>query len=65
MIVFDKMFLKLKKKRLTTFDLNRSGISQLEIERMKCNGPVSLATLDKLCEILDCQPADLMEHVNA
>jgi putative transcriptional regulator len=37
-----------------------ANVSLLKNGKIKA---LKLSTLDKLCEVLDCQPADLLEYV--
>ena len=32
------------------------------IIRIRAGLPITTATVDKICELLDCQPNDIMEH---
>ncbi len=43
----------------------RVGITMANLSILKNNKAraVRLSTLDALCRVLECQPADLMEHV--
>ena len=40
-------------------DITMANVSILKNGKAKA---IRLETLDKLCEILDCQPGDLLEH---
>ena len=45
----------------------RTGIRPPTVSAI-CNGAVKhlpVEALDKICEVLDCQPSDLMEYVKA
>lgn len=55
--------------------LNRRGINKDKLRQLIGCGPntiakiakneyVSLATIDKMCEVLECQPGDLMEYTD-
>ena len=42
-------------EKITTYDLiKKHGISSNTLSRMRHNKPISTATLDKLCKILNC-----------
>ena len=43
-------------------DLNITKMSLLKSGRVKI---VRLSTLDDICDVLDCQPGDILERVNA
>lgn len=55
--------------------LNRKGMSKKDFQsKIKCgsntmqamrdNEYVNLKTIDKICELFDCQPADIIEYEN-
>lgn len=55
----------LAKRKMKVSDLaDKVGITLANISILK-NGKakaVRLETLDKICEVLDCQPGDILEH---
>lgn len=62
MIVYDKLWATMKKKGITQYSLIKDyHISAGQLSRLRKNDNVSTHTIDVLCEILDCQPGDLME----
>ena len=38
-------------------------ISSSTLARLNTNQYVSLEVIDKICEVLDCQPGDLIEYI--
>ena len=55
MIVYDKLWLTLKKKGLSQNKLYKNyGISRAQVYRLKHNQVVYTSTLDMLCKILEC-----------
>ena len=56
----------LAKRKMSVGELaERVGFTMANVSLLK-NGKIKalkLSTLDKLCEVLDCQPADLLEYV--
>lgn len=53
--------------------LNRKGISKMELKKaigcgsntlaaLSKNEYVNMKTIDKICDFLDCQPGDILEH---
>ncbi len=49
-------------KGITTYALiNKSGISSRTINNLKHNKGITVYTLERLCEILDCTPNDVIE----
>lgn len=64
MIVFDKLWIELKKKGISQYKLIKEyGISTGQLDRLRKNGNVNTHTLDTLCEILDCELSDIAEHI--
>ncbi|MBD9162375.1 MAG: XRE family transcriptional regulator [Blautia wexlerae] len=62
MIVYDKLWATMKEKGITQYSLIKDyHISAGQLSRLRKNDNVSTHTIDVLCEILDCQPGDLME----
>jgi putative transcriptional regulator len=58
----------LVERRLTLTELaERVGISLVNLSILKNNKAraIRFTTLDALCRALECQPADLLEHVDA
>ncbi|WP_066715907.1 helix-turn-helix domain-containing protein [Clostridium sp. Marseille-P299] len=57
----------LAKRKMSVTELSeRVGITMANISILK-NGKakaVRLETLDKICEILECQPGDILEYVS-
>ena len=63
-IKFDKLFMVMKKKGLSTYRIRKEKImGQATLQNLRNNEPVSTETIAILCEILDCQPGDIMEYV--
>ncbi|MFD2673638.1 helix-turn-helix domain-containing protein [Marinicrinis sediminis] len=58
---FQKMLIdrEIKKTEL----MKRARISSATMAKLNKNEYVSLEVIDKLCEVLDCQPGDMMEYV--
>ena len=55
MIVYDRLWIYLKKSGVTQYRLISDGISHSTLTRLKRNQPVTTETLDKLCNILNCK----------
>lgn len=65
MAIIINLDVMLAKRKMSVTELsNRVGITMANISILK-NGrakAVRLETLDKICEILDCQPGDILEY---
>lgn len=64
MITYEPFWWKVgRDEKVTTYDLiKKHGISSNTLNRIKHNKPISTATLDKLCKILDCDVIDLISY---
>ncbi|WP_281521935.1 helix-turn-helix domain-containing protein [Dubosiella newyorkensis] len=52
-------------KKISLQDLaDRVGITQANLSKIKNNkvNAIRFSTLNKICEVLDCQPGDLLEY---
>ncbi len=63
MIVFDKLWVTMNKKGVSTYKLREScGIDSKTIRRLKANENIETKTIDKLCTALNCEIDDIMEY---
>ena len=51
----------MKKKEITQYHLLKSGIDNKTLDSLKKNKNVNLLTIEKLCNIIDCTPNDIVE----
>ena len=65
MIRYDKLFELFKKNGYTTYRIRKEKIiGQATLQRLKDGtGGLDHKTIDKLCDLFDCQPNDIMEFV--
>lgn len=64
MIVYTKLWETMKRKGITQYMLiNKYHVSAGQLSRLRSNQNISSHTIDMLCEILECQPGDIMEYV--
>lgn len=64
MIVYDKLWQTMKNKGISQYALiNQYHVSAGQLSRLRKNDNISSHTINTLCEILDCQPDDIMEYV--
>ena len=62
MVNYDPLWETMKKKDITTYQLiTKHGISSRTIHNLKHNQGITMFTLEKLCDILDCTPNDIIE----
>jgi len=54
----------MKKKGVTTYRLREDClIDSRTIKRLKENGSVETKTLDKICDVLDCNIEEIITHI--
>lgn len=64
MIVYDKLWVTMKNKGVSTYVLReRCGIDSKTVRRLKANENIETKTLDKLCTALDCRIEDIAEFI--
>lgn len=61
---YKKLFELMEQKGLKKVDLRKMGISPTIVDRLVKNSDVNTSTILRLCEILDCQPGDIMERID-
>ena len=63
MIVFDKLWLTMDARGVSTYQLReRGGIDSKTIRRLRANENIETKTLDKLCAALSCKLEDIAEY---
>ena len=64
MVVFDKLWVVMKQRGLSTYWLReQAGIDNKTVRRLRANMNMETKTLDRLCAALDCKLEDLLEYV--
>ena len=64
MISYEPLWRTMQEKGITTYALiNKHGISSRTIHNLKHNKGITVFTIERLCEILDCTPNDIIEFV--
>lgn len=48
---------------ISYYYLSNQGIDAQTLQRIRHDRPITTTTLGKLCEILGCQPGELLEYV--
>lgn len=66
MAIIINLDVMLAKRKMSVTELSeRVGITMANISILKNQKAkaIRLETLDKICEVLECQPGDILEHV--
>lgn len=63
MIVYDRLWVKMKAKGISQYKLIKEfGFSSGQLDRLRKNENISTFTLNRLCEILDCTLDEITEY---
>jgi len=63
-VSYQKLFVLMQKKGIKKIDLRtKHKINPKTVDSLVNNRRVTVDTIMQLCELLDCQPGDLMEYV--
>ena len=64
MIVFDKLWETMERKGISKYRLREQyGFEQRTLRKLRNNDNVETKTLDKLCNILECEIGDIVTHI--
>ncbi len=64
MIIFDKLWIIMKEKGVSTYQLRENcGLDSKTIRRLKSNENIETKTLNKLCAALNCRIEDIAEYI--
>ena len=64
MITYDKLWITMEKKGVSTYWLReKCGIDRKTIRRLRANDNIETKTLSKLCCALDCKLEDIAQFV--
>jgi len=63
-VSYEKLFVRMSEQGIKKIDLrNKYGLNSKTVNSLAHNRSVTVDTIMQLCEILDCQPGDIMEYV--
>lgn len=63
MVVFEPLWKTMQAKNVSIYSLiNKYNVSRGTLDNLKHNRNVTLATVERLCEILDCRIEDVVEY---
>lgn len=60
-ISYDPLWETMRKKGITQYFLLKSGIDNKTLNNLKKNKNITLLTVEKLCNIIECSPNDIVE----
>ena len=63
MITYDPLWKTLKEKNISQYKLlNDYNVSRGMLDNLKHNRSITMTTLNQLCEMFDCEIADVIEY---
>ena len=63
-VSYEKLFKMMEQRGIKKVDLRKNGFSPTIVDRLVKNSDVNVSTIIKLCEVLQCQPGDIMAYVD-
>jgi len=60
MIRYDPLWETMKQKGVTQYALIQAGVDRRTLDWLKKNKNITMLTLEKLCDILDCTSNDIV-----
>ena len=60
MVDYGPLWDTMKTKGITQYALIQAGVDRLTLDWLKKNKNITMLTLEKLCNILDCSPNDIV-----
>lgn len=61
MIDYSPLWKTMKQKNISQYKLLKLGIDNKTLDGLKHNRNITILMLEKLCDILDCKPNDIVE----
>lgn len=62
-ISFEPMRKFMKKNKISYYYLANQGIEAPTLQRIRHDRPITTETLGKLCQIMNCQPGQLIAYI--
>ena len=62
MISYEPLFKTMKEKKITSYKLQKAGVSRATYYSIKQGNSISTNTVNQLCRILKCGVADVIEY---
>lgn len=64
MIIYDRLWETMAKRSISQYSLIKDyHVNEAQLHRLRKNMVVKTTTLDRLCEILDCDVEDICQHL--
>ena len=53
----------MRRKQVTQYQLLKNGLDNKTLDTLKKNRNITLSTLEKLCQMLNCTPNDVVQFI--
>ncbi|MCM1183638.1 MAG: helix-turn-helix domain-containing protein [Roseburia sp.] len=63
MISYKPLWETMERKNVSQYRLLKSGINNKTLDQLKKGKNITLLTLERLCELLDCTPNDIVVFI--
>lgn len=64
MIVYDPLWETMKRKGITQYNLIHDfGVNESQLDRLRKNSVIKTITIERFCNILDCEVEDILKRV--
>lgn len=60
-ITYDPLLKTMKEKEISWYYIAQHGVDNQTIQQLRCNRNITMNTLEKLCNILNCTPNDIIK----
>lgn len=60
-IDYEPLWRTMKRNNVSQYQLLQNGIDNKTLDSLKKNKNITMATLEKLCKIVECTPNDVVE----
>lgn len=63
-IIYDKLIKLMKDNKITSYTLKKDKIiGQATYKKIMEGGDIDTRTISKMCELLNCQPGDILQYI--
>ena len=64
MIVYDPLWETMKRKGISQYNLIHDfGVNESQLDRLRKNSVIKTTTIERFCDILDCEVEDILKRV--
>ena len=64
MISYAPLFETMKKKNISSYQLEKKGVSRATYYSIRKGNSISTNTVNQLCKLLDCEISDIIKYID-